>query len=104
MREICSRCGKNPRAINYKKEDKIYYRKLCDSCIIDNKKKSKPLWQKQGYKKKLRCESCDFIPKYPEQLAVCDHKSSWYTFCLNCEVYVRISNKLMKKGDLKSDF
>lgn len=104
MRELCIRCGKNPKAINYKKEDKIYYRKLCDTCILSDKKNSKPLWQRQGYKKKIKCESCDFLSKYPEQLTVCEYKGLWYTFCLNCEVYVKITNKTMKKSDLKSDF
>lgn len=104
MRELCSRCNKNHRAVNYKKDSKVYYRRLCDACIVFDKKNSKPLWQKQGYKKKIKCESCDFVAKYPEQLSVSEHKSSWYTFCLNCEVYVKMSNKMMKKSDLKSDF
>lgn len=104
MRELCVCCEKNPRAVNYKKGEKTYYRRLCDPCLFAARKQATPLWKKQGYKKKSRCESCDFAAKYPEQLSVCDYKNSWRTVCLNCEVYIKISNRLIKKNILKSDF
>ena len=68
MRELCERCGKNPKAINYKKDEKTFYRRLCDPCIIEKRKNIKPQWQQDGYKKKFKCESCGFVAKYQEQL------------------------------------
>jgi hypothetical protein len=104
-RKTCIECGKNPRAINYKKDDKIYYRRICDVCITKQKSKRKPRWQTQGYLKKTKCEACGFVPKFNEQLTVYDYKDNFKTICLNCESAVKISNKLdIKKGDLKPDF
>jgi len=37
-RVICPVCHLNPVAINYKTDDKIRYRKLCNTCIKQNKK------------------------------------------------------------------
>lgn len=103
MRESCEKCNQHPKAINYKKGDRIYYRRLCDACLIKQKKDVKPLWQQEGYKKKFKCESCDFIPKHPEQLTVVNN-NAWRTVCLNCEVSFNVTGKLEIKKDLKSDF
>lgn len=104
MRETCDQCHSNPKAINYKKQEKVYYRSLCDACIVKARKNTKPLWVKQGYKKKLKCESCEFVAKLPDQLTVCDYKGSWHTVCLNCDVYIKTTNILIKKSNLRSDF
>ena len=104
MRELCEKCKTNPKAINYKKGDKIFYRRLCDSCLIQKKKKVKPQWQQEGYKKKFKCESCGFIAKHSEQLTVCEHTNIWRTVCLNCEIDFQKTGKLDIKKDLKSDF
>jgi hypothetical protein len=87
-RPICVKCNKNFRAINYKKADKIYYRSLCDACLVVNTKRSKLKWIKKGYKKKLMCEACKFIPKSPNQLTVINFKDNFKTICLNCECII----------------
>jgi hypothetical protein len=84
-RPVCSKCNKNPRAINYKKADKIYYRSICDSCLVIKTKRYKTRWVKTGYKKKLTCEACKFIPKTANQLVVVNYKDNFKTICLNCE-------------------
>ena len=103
MRELCEKCGQHPKAINYKKGDRIYYRRLCDSCLIKQKKDIKP-WQQEGYKKKFKCESCGFVAKYPEQLTACKDTNIWRTVCLNCEVDYKNTGKIEIRKDLKSDF
>ena len=103
MRELCERCGQHPKAINYKKSDRIYYRRLCDSCLIKKRKDIKP-WQQEGYKKKFKCESCGFVPRFPEQLTACKHANAWRTICLNCEVDYKNTGKIEIRKDLKSDF
>ena len=53
-RKLCMMCNTNPRAINYKTEDKIYYRSLCDPCIRVKRKGQTPRWIREGYKKRRR--------------------------------------------------
>jgi hypothetical protein len=103
QRPICSACNTNECAINYKKEDKVYYRSQCDSCLFKIKKK-KTQWMKDGYKKKFKCESCDFLPKIPNQLTVVVYNEGYRTVCLNCSVLSTSQNLTVKKGDLKADF
>lgn len=104
MRELCEKCKKNPKAINYKKDNKVFYRRFCDSCLIKKKKDVKPQWQKDGYKKKFKCESCGFVARHMEQLTVCEHQTTWRTICLNCEVDFKITGKFEVRKALKSDF
>lgn len=104
MRELCERCKQKPKSINYKKGDRIYYRRLCDSCLINKRKDVKPAWQQEGYKRKFKCESCNFVAKHQEQLMVCKHAGSWRTICLNCEVDYKNTGKLEVCKELKSDF
>lgn len=104
-RKLCKMCNTNPRAINYKTEDKIYYRSLCDPCIRVKRKGQTPRWIREGYKKRVKCEACGFVPKYQEQLTVFDYSNKFKTICLNCEGAVRVANKLeIKRGDLEPDF
>lgn len=104
MRELCEQCNQNPKAINYKKNDKIYYRRVCDACLIKKRKDIKPAWQQEGYKKKFKCESCGFIARHLDQLTACKHADSWRTVCLNCEVDFKNTGKIEIKKELKSDF
>lgn len=105
MIELCERCKKNTKAINYKKGDRIFYRSLCDACIIEKRKNVKPQWQQDGYKKKFKCESCGFTAKHPSQLTVINYENVYKTICLNCNELFKIENKIeFRKGDLKSDF
>ena len=104
MRELCERCNTNHKAINYKKDDKTFYRRFCDACIIEKKKIVKPQWQQDGYKKKFKCESCGFVAKFAEQLDVVDYNKAYRTICLNCKVIFDKEKKITIKGDLRSDF
>lgn len=104
-RKLCKLCNTNLRAINYKTEDRIYYRTMCDPCMRSKKNGKIPRWMKEGYKKKVKCEACGFIPKYQEQLTVLEYDDKFKTVCLNCEGAVKVANKLeIKRGDLKPDF
>lgn len=111
MRSLCNICKERPVAINYKKENKIYYRKMCDHCA-KGRKTGKPLWWKAGYRIKLKCDHCGFNSQHIEQFAVyyadgnptnCDYRNL-KTVCANCQ---RILHKLKlpwKRGDLIPDF
>lgn len=105
MRDLCEKCHKNCKAINYIKNGKTFYRRLCDACIVEKKKNVKPQWQQDGYKKKFKCEGCGFIAKFSEQLDVIDYNKAYRTVCLNCKVVFDKEKKIIiLKGDLKSDF
>jgi len=104
-RELCVMCNENPRAINYKARGKIYYRKFCDPCMRIKRQEVTPRWVTEGYKKKVKCEACGFVPKYQEQLTVLDLNDKFKTVCLNCEGAAKVTKKLeIKRGDLEPDF
>jgi hypothetical protein len=104
-RKLCARCNTKPRAVNYKKDDKIYYRSLCDSCLIIHIKKKKPRWQVEGYRKKITCEECSFEPKFQEQLVVLDQNKKFRTLCLNCDMHEKLKSKIeSKKLIIKPDY
>jgi hypothetical protein len=112
MRQVCLECGLNPRAVNYHRNGKIYYRKLCDSC--DRKKTKKNLheksrWQLAGYRQKSTCEKCGFVPAIPNQLVVFSIDRNQQsiairnlkTVCLNCNYELSITG--WTQGDLEED-
>lgn len=104
-RPTCNECRKNLCAINYRKNDQIYYRKFCDPCLRKRVKKNTPSWITLGYKKKNSCESCGFVSKINEQLTVVEYNKSFKTVCLNCEAeFLTYKRLVIKKGDLKPDF
>jgi superfamily II helicase len=69
MRPLC-KCGQRPRAINYKKEGKIYYRKLCDICAREGIFSEFLDGRRAGYKIKNQCEKCGFKSPYLEVFRV----------------------------------
>jgi len=113
-RPLCSVCNKKPAAVNYRKDNQVYYRKRCDSCI--RKKKNmpvpKPMWLKAGYKKKILCEHCGFKAKYKEQMFVYHIDgnlnntafSNLKTVCANCQIEVAKEGLGWAQGDLVPDF
>lgn len=104
-RKLCNMCNKNLRAINYKTADRVYYRTICDPCMRIKKKTIVPRWIKEGYKKRVKCEACGFVPKYSEQLTILDLEDRFKTVCLNCEGAAKVTNRLeIKRGDLEPDF
>ena len=49
QRPICEQCGQRPKAINYYKNNRPYFRRKCEQCLRDHKP-VKPLWVDAGYK------------------------------------------------------
>lgn len=96
MRPTCTVCNQRSRAIAYHRNDKIYYRSKCESCIKRNKKIKTPIprWKTAGYKKKPACDRCGFKAKYNKQLLVFHTDGNLHntsldnlkTICLNCTV------------------
>ena len=102
-RPLCE-CGR-AAAINYKKDNRTYYRKKCTRCIADAKKPKKEAWETAGYIKKNKCEKCGFKSKFPEQIHVVKVKGTLHTYksvCLNCEIAVEKTGG-WKQGDLTPD-
>ena len=111
IRSLCKTCGRRPVAINYHKDDKVFYRKVCDHCSRD-RGPGKPRWQLAGYKIKDTCDRCSYTSKYIDQFDVyyadgdltnC-RLTNLKTVCANCQ---RILHKLKlpwKRGDLRPDF
>lgn len=112
-RPLCSICNKRPVAVNYRRNDTVYYRKKCDSCI--RKKRllpaPRPRWLEKGYKKKNLCERCGFKAKYKEQLFVFHIDgnlnntalSNLKTVCANCQIEIAKSKQGWVQGDLTPD-
>lgn len=113
-RSLCEACGKKPSAVNYKRNDKTYYRSRCDGCIRKRLKKpvQKPSWIQSGYKKKPSCEKCGFKAKYKEQLFVYyvdgnlnnNHHLNLKTICANCQYEIAKEGLGWAQGDLVPDF
>lgn len=111
-RKLCPICRQHPVAINYYRDEKIYYRSACTPCI-HNKRKLQPEipgWLKSGYKKHDRCDRCSFKFKNPEQSRVYyvdgnlhnNHWSNLKTICLNCQP--ELTKTTWRLGDLQPDF
>ena len=113
-RPICKECNKNLCAVNYHRNDKIYYRSICDECGSKKTKKKPrvPSWQKTGYKKKPTCDVCGFKSSYPSQMTVYhidgDLKNNDYinlrTICLNCVEVIKRKEVTWRRGDLQVDY
>ena len=69
MRPLCI-CKQRPAAINYYKDGKAYYRKLCERCLRNGIGHGVPKWKQSGYEKKDYCEKCNFKSQHPEQFNV----------------------------------
>ena len=112
-RPICTKCKKKFAAVNYKKGEKVYYSKMCDSCTRNHRHhKNKSPWSKAGYKKKTTCEKCGFEAKFYDQLEVyyldgnminIKH-TNLKTVCLNCLTELGHEGWNTKQGDLVPDF
>jgi len=111
MRDLCKICNIRPVAINYKKDNRTFYRTKCDHCS-KKRIKERPLWAKTGYKKKLSCDRCGFSSKYSIQFNVyyIDNDltncriTNLKTVCANCQRILHILKLPWKQGDLKPDF
>jgi hypothetical protein len=111
MRPLC-KCGQRPAAINYKKNGKTYFRKLCEVCLKHGLNHGKPLWQQRGYVKKNECEKCGFKSKHEEQFNVFHldgdlnncRPTNLKTICANCQRIIQKIDGRWKQGDLRPDF
>ena len=63
MRPLCEYCKQKPAAVNYKKGNKVFYRKSCERCLHNGKGHGIPSWYKAGYRMKTACEKCGFKGK-----------------------------------------
>ena len=111
MRPLCT-CGERPRAVNYKKNGKTYYRKLCEVCMVKGIYHGIPRWRRYGYKLKSQCERCGFKSPHPEIFKVFHvdrnldncRPRNLKTVCANCLIILSKDKVAWKQGDLVSDF
>jgi hypothetical protein len=110
-RLLCKKCGTRPRAVNYHKEGKTYYRSQCDHCVR-GREEGIPRWAKAGYKLKLKCDKCGFASKYSKQFNVyhidgnldnCRH-ANLKSVCANCQRLLLDEGVSWRQGDLVPDF
>ena len=114
VRPMCMECKAKPRAYAFKKKDRIYWRRLCDTC---NRKKSQnriggitPL-QRSGYKKRRKCELCGFKAQDQSQLDVFFvdgnlrnvNETNLKTVCANCQRLGGVRRLGWRVGDLIAD-
>ena len=111
MRDLCNQCKQRPKAVNYYKEGKIFYRSKCDHCSRGYVK-TKPLWRQHGYQKKNYCEKCNYTSRHEEQFDVyfVDGNlqnikfTNLKTVCANCQRVLQKEGIKWRQGDLKPDF
>jgi hypothetical protein len=111
MRPLC-RCGQRPRAVNYKKNDRVYYRSLCEVCMTHGLNHGIPRWARAGYKMKNTCDKCGFKSPHKEVFRVfhvdgdlnnCRY-SNLKTVCANCAQVLGKDGIVWKQGDLVADY
>ena len=110
MRPLC-KCGLRPRAVNYKKGNKIYYRKLCEACMTNGLYYGIPRWQRVGYKMKSQCEKCGFRSPHTQVFRVLHvdgnldncRPTNLKTVCANCIAVLSKEGVEWKLGDLVAD-
>jgi len=111
-RPICEACRQHHCAINYKRNDKTYYRSRCLACINRNRKVRlpEPRWRLSGYVKKKTCDLCNFRAKHGSQIHVYhmdgnlnnNDLRNLRSICLNCSAVVQ-RETAWKPGDLSPD-
>lgn len=111
MRPLC-KCGLRPRAINYRKNNKTYYRSLCEICLAGGLYAGIPRWKRSGYKIKNICEKCGFKSKFFECFRVYHidgnldncRFNNLKTICCNCSQILAKEGITWKQGDLIADY
>ena len=112
MRPLCEYCKKRPAAVNYKKGNKVYYRKQCETCLHNGKGHGIPKWYKAGYRQLSYCEKCNYKSEHTEQFNVYHVdgnlnntlRSNLKTICANCQRTMQKQGAKWKQGDLVPDF
>jgi hypothetical protein len=111
MRPLC-KCGLRPRAVNYHKNGKTFYRKLCEQCDKYGEYHGVPLWYRSGYRKKNTCDKCGFRSPHSEIFAVYHvdenlnncRPSNLKTVCANCQRVLAKEGIKWRQGDLVADY
>ena len=111
MRPLC-KCGLRPRAVNYKRNGKTYYRTLCEVCQTHGAYYGVPRWYRAGYRIKDACDKCGFKSSHKEVFRVyhvdanLDNCSlrNLKTVCANCRTVLSKEGVGWKQGDLIADF
>lgn len=111
IRPLCL-CGYRPAAVNYIKNGKTYYRKLCEICLKHGVYKGIPKWYREGYRQKLSCDRCGYKSKFKEQFNVFHidgnlnncRVANLKTVCANCQRVLHKEHGQWRQGDLQPDF
>lgn len=111
MRPLC-KCAQRPRAVNYKKNGRTYYRSLCEICMAHGLNHGIPRWFRAGYRMKSQCDKCGFksLHKDPFRVFHVDgdlnncRPANLKTVCLNCASVLAKDGILWKQGDLVADY
>lgn len=112
-RDLCPVCHENLVAVNYIRDGVRHYRNSCSGCLRKGRRlKIVPLWAKGGYKKRERCEMCNFKAKTVKQLFVYYvdgnlKNNNWInlkTVCANCQIELAGSRLPWKPAPLAPDF
>lgn len=110
----CESCREHPVTVNYVRNGRTYYRKVCYYCI-KKKKQSKDqatqLLKKSGYKKKTICDRCGFKSKTPTQIKIHFRDQNVYnvslsnirSYCINCIVEVT-NDPAADRRDILADY
>lgn len=110
MRPLCI-CKQRPAAINYNKNGRTYYRKLCEACLKGGVNAGIPRWQRAGYKIKNTCDKCGFKSPHKEvfnvfhvdgELNNC-RPANLKTVCSNCSLVLHKEGIRWRQGDLVPD-
>lgn len=92
-RGTCKCCSIRPRAVNYVKNGKTFYRSKCDICLAGKNQFKVPQWKLGGYSKNSHCEICNFSAIVTEQLTVISSNKKYKTICLNCQIVEKLKLK-----------
>lgn len=110
MRPLCT-CGLRPAAVNYHKNGKTYYRRLCEACLKGGLFAGIPRWQRAGYKIKNTCDKCGFKSPHKEVFNVFHvdgdldncRPANLKTVCANCQRVLHKEGVRWRQGDLVPD-
>jgi len=110
MRPLCKQCQTRPVAVNYHKNDRVFYRSQCDHCVRGYEA-AKPNWQRAGYNKKSQCDRCNFKSPHTEVFNVFHvdgdltnvRYSNLKTVCANCQRVLHKDGVRWRQGDLLPD-
>ena len=110
MRPLCS-CGLRPKAVNYKKNNKTFYRSQCNVCLKHGAGYGVARWARAGYVLKNICDKCGFKSPHKEIFSVFHvdgdpnncRPTNLKTVCANCSRVLYKEGVRWRQGDLVPD-